>query len=137
MRSLESKNKLLEAEIEALRSRYARSSGVRQLYESQLKDLHRVAKQMRVQRVREIIHNDRNIVVGCDQWFNNWSSFSPNVQDTSLAAKEAMFGQLDSLKAKYEEAVVVRKEKEQDIEALRPVRNSRKSIKNFDFSTFP
>lgn len=66
VRSLESKNKLLEAEIEALRSRYARPSGLRQLYESQLKDLHRVAEQMRVQRVRGIIHNDRNIVVGCD-----------------------------------------------------------------------
>ncbi|XP_030260976.1 notochord granular surface isoform X1 [Sparus aurata] len=90
VRSLESKNKLLEAEIEALRSRYARPSGLRQLYESQLKDLHRVAEQMRVQR------------------------------DTSLAAKEAMFGQLDSLKAKYEAAVVARKETEQDIEALRP-----------------
>ncbi|XP_073349632.1 notochord granular surface [Pagrus major] len=90
VRSLESKNKLLESEIEALRSRHARPSGLRQLYESQLKDLNRVAEQMRAQR------------------------------DMSLAAKEALLGQLDTLKAKYDEAVVARKETEHDIEALRP-----------------
>ncbi|KAM9338978.1 LOW QUALITY PROTEIN: notochord granular surface [Symphorus nematophorus] len=89
VRSLESKNKLLEAEIEALKSRHARP-GLRQLYESQLKDLLRVAEQMRVQR------------------------------DLSVAAKEAMLGQLDSLKAKYDEAVIARKKTEHDIENLRP-----------------
>lgn len=59
MRTLESKNKLLEAEIEAMQSRFM-SSGLRQLYESQLKELNRVAEQMRVQRVREAASHDHN-----------------------------------------------------------------------------
>uniref|UniRef100_A0A8C9ZXP9 Notochord granular surface n=1 Tax=Sander lucioperca TaxID=283035 RepID=A0A8C9ZXP9_SANLU len=89
VRTLESKNKHLEAEIEALKSRYVRP-GLRQLYESQLKELNRDAEKMRVQR------------------------------DMSLAAKEAMLGQLDKLKAKYSEAVDARKKTEHDIENLRP-----------------
>ncbi|CAK6962167.1 notochord granular surface [Scomber scombrus] len=90
VRTLESKNKLLEAEIEDLKSRHVRSSGLRQLYESQLKELHRNAEEMRVQR------------------------------DVSLATKEAMLGQMGALKAKYDEAVEARKKTEQEIEALRP-----------------
>ncbi|XP_035534087.1 notochord granular surface [Morone saxatilis] len=90
VRTLESKNKLLEAEIQTLKSRHVRPSGLRQLYEAQLNDLNRVAVQMRAQR------------------------------DVSLAAKEAMLGQLDMLKAKYDEAVVARKKTEHDIEVLRP-----------------
>ncbi|XP_068609665.1 notochord granular surface isoform X2 [Brachionichthys hirsutus] len=90
VRTLESKNKLLEAEIEALKSRHVRPSGLRQLYESQLRDLNRVAEQMRIQR------------------------------DISVAAKDAMLGQLDVLKAKYDEAVDARKKAEQDLETLRP-----------------
>ncbi|XP_074471738.1 notochord granular surface [Sebastes fasciatus] len=90
VRTLESKNKLLEVEIEALKSRHVRPSGLRQLYEVQLKELNRDAERMRVQR------------------------------DMSLAAKEAMLGQLDMLKAKYDEAVDARKKTEYDIENLRP-----------------
>ncbi|CAI5683465.1 unnamed protein product [Oreochromis niloticus] len=90
VRTLESKNKQLEAEIEALRSSYERSSGLRKLYESQLKELNRDAEQMREQR------------------------------DLSLAAKEAMLGQLDTLKARYNEALETRKKSEYEIEALRP-----------------
>ncbi|KAE8286961.1 Desmin [Larimichthys crocea] len=90
VRNLESQNKLLEAEIEALKGRHVRPSGLRQLYESQLRDLHRVAEQMRIQR------------------------------DLSLAAKAAMLGQLDALKAKYDEAVDARRKTEHDIENLRP-----------------
>ncbi|KAK7906926.1 hypothetical protein WMY93_015538 [Mugilogobius chulae] len=90
VRTLESQNKLLEAEIEALKNRYARPSGLRQLYETQLKDLNREAEQMRVQR------------------------------GLALAAKEAMLGQLDMLKSKYSEAVDARKQTELEIEALRP-----------------
>ncbi|XP_033846451.1 notochord granular surface isoform X1 [Periophthalmus magnuspinnatus] len=90
VRTLESQNKLLEAEIEALRNRYARPSGLRQLYETQLKDLNREAEQMRVQR------------------------------GLALAGKEAMLGQLESLKSKYAEAVEARKQTELEIEALRP-----------------
>lgn len=45
----------------------------------------------------------------------------------SLAAKEAMLGQLDMLKTKYDEAVEARKKTEQEIQALRPVRHSGKS----------
>lgn len=58
---------------------------------------------------------------------NSWSSFLLHVQDTSLAAKEAMCGQLDALKAKYEEALVARKDTEEVIVALRPVRNKSKA----------
>uniref|UniRef100_H3D025 Notochord granular surface n=1 Tax=Tetraodon nigroviridis TaxID=99883 RepID=H3D025_TETNG len=90
VRALESKNKLLEAEIEALKSRYTKPSGLRQLYEAQLKDLTRAVEQMRVQRVRK------------------------------LKAKEAVLGQLAALKAKYDEAVEARKKVEQDIETVRP-----------------
>ncbi|XP_029281877.1 notochord granular surface [Cottoperca gobio] len=89
VRTLESKNKLLEAEIEALKSRHVRPSGIRQLYESQLKELNRDAERTRVQR------------------------------DMSLAAKEAMLGQSDMLKAKYAEAVDARKQTECDVENLR------------------
>ncbi|XP_029966424.1 notochord granular surface [Salarias fasciatus] len=89
VRTLESENKLLETEIENLKSRQ-RPSGLRQLYEAQLRDLTREAEQMRVQRT------------------------------LSSAAKEAMLGQLDALKAKYEDALEVRKKAELDIENLRP-----------------
>ncbi|XP_024147401.1 notochord granular surface isoform X2 [Oryzias melastigma] len=90
VRSLESKNNLLEAEIEALKSSFERTSSLRQLYASQLKELNREAEQMREQR------------------------------DSSLADKEAKLSQLDVLKAKYYEALDARKEKEVDIETLRP-----------------
>lgn len=40
----------------------------------------------------------------------------------SVEAKEAVLGQLDALKAKFEEAVEARKKVEQDIETVRPVR---------------
>lgn len=43
------------------------------------------------------------------------------VQDLSLAAKAAMLGQLDTLKARYNEALETRKKSEYEIEALRPV----------------
>lgn len=39
----------------------------------------------------------------------------------ALAAKEAMAGHLEMLKAKYEEAVEARKKAELEIEAFRPV----------------
>ncbi|KAM3603193.1 uncharacterized protein V6R79_018082 [Siganus canaliculatus] len=89
VRALESQNKLLEAEIADLKSRCDRP-GLRQLYESQLKDLNRVADQMKVQR------------------------------DLSLAAKEEMLDQLEVLKAKYDKVVDARKKKEHEIEILRP-----------------
>ncbi|XP_028253905.1 notochord granular surface isoform X2 [Parambassis ranga] len=90
VRTLESNNKLLEAEIEAQKGRHVRPSGLRQLYESQLKELNKEAEQMKVQR------------------------------NSSLVAKEAMMAQLDMLKAKYAEAVEARKKTEHDIEVLRP-----------------
>ncbi|XP_006626375.2 desmin isoform X1 [Lepisosteus oculatus] len=88
VRTLEQQNKLLEAEIEVLQKR--KPSGLRVLYEEQLRELKRIADLMRAQR------------------------------DMSLAAKEAMAGQLEMLKAKYEEAVEGRKKAERDIEAFRP-----------------
>ncbi|XP_036395458.1 glial fibrillary acidic protein [Megalops cyprinoides] len=90
VRTLEQQNKLLETEIEALQNRYVRPSGLRMLYEAQLKELKRVADQTRMQR------------------------------DMAIAAKEAMAGQLESLKVKYEEALELRKKAELEIEAFRP-----------------
>ncbi|CAB1424507.1 unnamed protein product [Pleuronectes platessa] len=90
VRTLESQNNLLEVEIETLKGRHLRPSGLRQLYESQLKEFNREAAQIRNQR------------------------------DMSVAAKDAMLGQLDRLKAKYNEAVEARKNTEHDIDSLRP-----------------
>ncbi|KAM9468067.1 desmin-like isoform 2-T2 [Clarias gariepinus] len=90
VRTLEQQNKLLETEIEALKGRYVKPSGLRMLYEEQLKELRRVADQMRAQR------------------------------DIAVAAKEAMVAQLELVKVKYEEALEARKKAEQDIEAFKP-----------------
>ncbi|KAM8846871.1 desmin [Synchiropus picturatus] len=90
VRSLEQQNKLLEAEIEAYQNRFQKPTGLRLLYEEQLKELRKIADQMRVQR------------------------------DISLAAKESTAAQLEAIKAKYEEAVELRKKAEADIEAFRP-----------------
>uniref|UniRef100_A0A3Q2QI52 Zgc:172323 n=1 Tax=Fundulus heteroclitus TaxID=8078 RepID=A0A3Q2QI52_FUNHE len=92
VRSLEQKNKLLEAEIQAYQNRFEKPSGLRLLYEEQLKELMKIADKMRVQRF----------------------------QDISLAAKEAAASQLEAIKFKYEEAVELRKKAEFDIEAFRP-----------------
>ncbi|PWA32333.1 hypothetical protein CCH79_00012024 [Gambusia affinis] len=50
VRMLEQKNKLLEAEIEAYQNRFQKPTGLRLLYEEQLKELKKIADQMRVQR---------------------------------------------------------------------------------------
>lgn len=47
-----------------------------------------------------------------------------DMQALALAAKEAMSGQLEMLKVKYEEALEARKKAEMEIEAFRPVRRS-------------
>ncbi|KAK2844172.1 hypothetical protein Q5P01_010831 [Channa striata] len=90
VRSLEQQNKLLEAEIEAYHTRFEKPTGLRLLYEEQLRELKKVADQMRVQR------------------------------DISLAAKESTAAQLEAIKIKYEEAVELKKKAELDIEAFRP-----------------
>ncbi|KAG7240632.1 hypothetical protein INR49_026687 [Caranx melampygus] len=90
VRSLEQQNKLLEAEIEAYQNRFEKPSGLRLLYEEQLRELKKIAEQMRVQR------------------------------DISLAAKESAAAQLEAIKIKYEEAVELRKKAELDIETFRP-----------------
>ncbi|ROJ29272.1 Desmin [Anabarilius grahami] len=90
VRSLEQQNKLLETEIEALKNRFLKPTGLRLLYEEQLKELKRLADQMRLQR------------------------------DLAIAAKDAMAGQLEMIKIKYEEALEMRKKAELDIEAFRP-----------------
>ncbi|XP_067284243.1 notochord granular surface [Pseudorasbora parva] len=90
VRSLEQSNKLLEAEIDAIKGHYVKPSGLRLLYEEQLRELRRIADQMKVQR------------------------------DLAVAAKDAMAGQLEMLKVKYEEALEVRKKAELEIEAFRP-----------------
>lgn len=53
-----------------------------------------------------------------------------------MAAKEAMLGQLDALKAKYDDAVEARKKTEHDIEMLRPVSHSGKKKRLLIFSTY-
>lgn len=45
-------------------------------------------------------------------------------KDLAVAAKDAMAGQLEMMKAKYEEAVELRKKAELDIENFRPVRQA-------------
>ncbi|XP_070692102.1 desmin [Pempheris klunzingeri] len=90
VRLLEQQNKLLEAEIEAYQNRFEKPTGLRLLYEEQLKELKKIADQMRVQR------------------------------DISLAAKESTAAQLEAIKIKYEEAVELRKKAELDIEIFRP-----------------
>ncbi|XP_076594269.1 glial fibrillary acidic protein [Chaetodon auriga] len=90
VRSLEQQNKLLEAEIEAYQNRFEKPTGLRLLYEEQLRELKKIADQMRVQR------------------------------DISLAAKESTAAQLEAIKIKYEEAVELRRKAELDIEAFRP-----------------
>lgn len=52
VRTLEQQNKLMEAEIEAYHNRFVKPTGLRMLYEEQLKELRRIADQMRMQRVR-------------------------------------------------------------------------------------
>lgn len=52
MRSLEQQNNLLETEIEAYQNRFVKPSGLRLLYEAQLKELKKIADQMKAQRVR-------------------------------------------------------------------------------------
>ncbi|KAK9975750.1 hypothetical protein ABG768_020985 [Culter alburnus] len=90
VRSLEQSNKLLETEIDAIKGHYVKPSGLRLLYEEQLRELRRIADQMKVQR------------------------------DLAVAAKDAMAGQLEMLKVKYEEALEARKKAELEIEAFRP-----------------
>lgn len=53
MRTLEQQNKMLETEIDALKGRFVKPSGLRMMYEDQLRELRRIADQMMVQRVRE------------------------------------------------------------------------------------
>ncbi|KAK1171172.1 glial fibrillary acidic protein-like [Acipenser oxyrinchus oxyrinchus] len=90
VRTLEQQNKVLESEIEAIHNRYMKPSGLRLLYEEQLRELKKIAEQMKVQR------------------------------DMAVAAKEAMAGQLEMIKVKYEEAHEARKKAELEIETLRP-----------------
>ncbi|KAM7420250.1 hypothetical protein PAMA_014788 [Pampus argenteus] len=90
VRSLEQQNKLLETEIKAYQNRFEKPSGLRLLYEEQLRQLKKVADQMRVQR------------------------------DISLAVKESTAAQLEAIKIKYEEAVELRRKAETEIELFRP-----------------
>ncbi|XP_010779150.1 desmin [Notothenia coriiceps] len=90
VRSLEQQNRLLESEIEAYQNRFENPSGLRLLYEEQLRELKKIADQMRVQR------------------------------DLSLAAKDSTAVQLEAIKIKYEEAVELRRKAELDIETFRP-----------------
>lgn len=52
VRSLEQQNQVLETEIEAYQNRFQKPTGLRLLYEEQLKELRKLAEQMKVQRVR-------------------------------------------------------------------------------------
>ncbi|XP_067839948.1 desmin [Heptranchias perlo] len=90
VRNLEQDNRLLETEIETLKSRCLQPRSLRVLYEEQLRELRRIADQMKVQR------------------------------DMAVAAKDAMTGQLETIKIKYEETVVARKKAEDETEAFRP-----------------
>jgi len=88
--SLEQQNQLLESEIEALLNRFVKPTGMRRLYEEQLKQLLKTAEQARVHR------------------------------DLAVAAREAMAAQLEEIRRRYEEALEQRKQAEMDLVALRP-----------------
>lgn len=88
--SLEQQNKQLEMEIEGLQNRFVKPSGLRLLYEQQLRELMKIADKMRVQR------------------------------GLALADEEAMVGQLEMIKTKYEEALEKRKVAELEIKAFLP-----------------
>uniref|UniRef100_A0AAY4AI34 IF rod domain-containing protein n=1 Tax=Denticeps clupeoides TaxID=299321 RepID=A0AAY4AI34_9TELE len=90
VRSLEQQNKLLEAEIEGLQNRFVKPTGLRKLYEDQLGELRRQADQMK------------------------------NHRDMAIAAKDAMAGQLEMIKVRYEEALELRRTAELEIENFRP-----------------
>ncbi|CAL8287088.1 unnamed protein product [Merluccius merluccius] len=90
VRSLEQQNQLLESEIEAYQNRFQKPTGLRLLYEEQLKELKKIAEQMRVQR------------------------------DIALASKESTTAHLAAIKIRYEEAVELRRKAELDIENFRP-----------------
>lgn len=90
VRSLEQQNKLLEAEIEAYQNRFVKPSGLRQLYEEQLRELQKIADQMKAQR------------------------------DIAFTGKDSTAAQLAAMKLKYEEAIELRKKAEAEIEAFRP-----------------
>ncbi|XP_028326475.1 desmin isoform X2 [Gouania willdenowi] len=90
VRSLEQQNKLLEAEIQGYQNRFAKPTGLRLLYEEELRQLKKVAEQMKIQR------------------------------DISLVAKDSQAAQLEAIKIKYEEALEQRKKAELEIEAFRP-----------------
>jgi hypothetical protein len=55
---------LLETEIEAYQNRFQKPTGLRLLYEEQLKELKKIAEQMRVQRVRENV-SSQNVAFIC------------------------------------------------------------------------
>ncbi|XP_029929357.1 glial fibrillary acidic protein [Myripristis murdjan] len=90
VRSLEQQNKLLETEIEAYQNRFEKPTGLRLLYEEQLRELKKIADQMRVQR------------------------------DISLVARDSTAARLEAIKIKYEEAVELRRKAETEIEIFRP-----------------
>ncbi|CAK6970044.1 vimentin [Scomber scombrus] len=90
VRSLEQQNKLLEAEISAYQNKFEKPSGLRLMYEEQLRELRKIAEHMRVQR------------------------------DISMAAKESSAVQLEAIKIRYEEAVELRRKAEAEIETFRP-----------------
>ncbi|MGH0167389.1 UNVERIFIED_CONTAM: hypothetical protein FKN15_052479 [Acipenser sinensis] len=52
VRTLEQQNKVLESEIEAFHNRYMKPSGLRLLYEEQLRELKKIAEQMKIQRIQ-------------------------------------------------------------------------------------
>uniref|UniRef100_A0A3B4GDH7 Glial fibrillary acidic protein-like n=1 Tax=Pundamilia nyererei TaxID=303518 RepID=A0A3B4GDH7_9CICH len=104
VRTLESKNKQLEAEIEALRSSYDRSSGLRKLYESQLKELNRDAEKMREQRVRERV-----------KLLFKWQTERAGNVDEATSARIALERQLENLEVQLSFLQRVHKEEIEEL----------------------
>ncbi|XP_051880852.1 desmin [Pristis pectinata] len=90
VRNLEQDNRILETEVKTLKSQCLHPQGLRVLYEEELCDLHHLADQMKAQR------------------------------DIAIAERNAMTGQLETMKIKYEETVVARKKAEHEIETFHP-----------------
>ncbi|TRY84634.1 hypothetical protein DNTS_001359 [Danionella cerebrum] len=114
VRSLEQQNKLLETEIEALQNRFVKPSGLRLLYEEQLKELHKLADQMRVQRLEMIKVKYEEALEMRRKAELDIEAFRPDV-DAATSTRIALEKQLENLEVELEFLQRVHK---QEIEEL-------------------
>ncbi|XP_061427497.1 LOW QUALITY PROTEIN: glial fibrillary acidic protein-like [Lethenteron reissneri] len=90
VRTLEQDNRMLEAEIEALMRRDTKPTGLRALYEAELKELRRAAESVRIE------------------------------QDSAVAEKDSLAAELAVIMSKYDIILQERKDAEAELDAFRP-----------------